>query len=206
MDLQSTSNGIEIIRPNLHNVAFTLFKDYNHEQRLYDGIEIAAYGTYTEVRMMDIFKAALISPNEIVVQIPAINAMFHFHFNVWLDRVPEASPFHCERLIQAHKAAYFKIKNNPHLQVRILVFDFGQLVTLSNSINSPDTIDGVMVAHRVAMSEAVTTAAGNNEFEQHQVRVAWKVHIHQDNPRQVEDEEDTFEDLDDMIAGMRINR
>lgn len=199
MNIEVGASGLDIIRPNLHGVSFTHFTEYQHEQHLYAGFEIATYGTYHDVRVLRRYKAALISPNEVAVQLPAMNSMFHREYRTWRDHVVEGSNFHCERLFQGHTENGFKIKNNPLLQVRILVFTFPDEIRLSNSIFSPDALHGNLVTHRVPMMENVTT--NRDTFEQHQIRMAWKVHITQRAIRQV-GEEDDFVELDDMIGGM----
>jgi hypothetical protein len=170
--------------PSYGGIEITKFTEAIHQDRVYDGFEFSTYVEYRDIEQMMV-KAALLNPHEIAIQIPALNHQFWEDYeSVWSTPIMAGGNktmknFFCDRLKVAHNKLMYKLRANNHLKYRVIILKFSRSLHLSNSIYSPTSVDGeidnIVMPMVTSLPNTVVTS----------IRVAWKVHIHDENAEQI---------------------
>jgi hypothetical protein len=193
-------NPYRIARTGMGNVEVTMIQSFVFGQYVYDGFEIAAYGHYGDI-VNNAFKAAIVSPYQVAIQLPAYNYTNLNHYEeTYGAQVQEGHPLYCERTTLGHRENIQHVLSNPHLLVRIVVLEFPRTTKLSNAIFSPGSNHGNIRIHRTINSATFSTRSNTN-IPTNEVRVCWKVHIEMDELRKVApDEAIDLDSLDEAFA------
>lgn len=194
VQVRTSKNGIALQRSGYGGVEVFLLTEVPHKGRLYSGFEFSFVTEYRDVTDK-LVKAALIAPNQVAFQMPSMNTQFMLDYEeVWNQVIntpipvananPHIAPkyhhLYCQRAAQAHMITFNKLRDSPHLKVRIVVLTFPKNMVLSNDKYSPSSKNGLMQQEPTPMSSTVTTAS-QKVFPLKSIRNVWRVLVEDDD-------------------------
>jgi hypothetical protein len=134
----------------------------------------------------------LLNPHEIVIQLPTVNRQFHSDYkHVWDETINQAVVLQdegvnflkCDRAAASHARRYHKLEENEHRKWRIVILTFPTTMHLSNSLYSPESNSNTGIINMYAIP-MMTDLRPETAAIICNVRLVWRVHIHdEDAPR-----------------------
>jgi hypothetical protein len=132
---ENLSSGGQMNRISYGGVEIHVVDSVRIDSHLYSAFEIAVTGDYRQVSK-NLFKMALVSPNELLMMIPALNELFiKNHHELW--DLPIQDELYCEQTTVTHCTTSFMVEKEKHQQICVLLFLFPKFLSLSNSYYSP---------------------------------------------------------------------
>lgn len=207
---ENLSSGGRMNRISYGGVEIRIVDSVDIDSHYYSAFEISATADYRQVSQ-NLYKMALVSPNELMMMIPALNESFlKNHEELWdLDGHDE---LYCEQTRIAHRTTSFIVKEEKHQQIRVLLFSFPKYISLSNSYYSPKLVaenNGEVQGYFRAIEETYKSSSGL-DVEVSFTRAVFCVHVNNKNAPQSRPKRATsneaLQTLEESLHHMRIGR